>query len=63
MVSFRVFAWKEIITFTAEDAEVLYLTERTESQSFSAFSDNPGPRRLSEFYKEDQELRGDFLAT
>ena len=50
-------------TFTAEDAEVLYLTERTEAQSFSAFSDNPGPRRLSEFYKEDQELRGDFLAT
>ena len=50
-------------TFTAEDAEVLYLTERTESQSFSAFSNNPGPRRLSEVCKEDQELRGDFLAT
>jgi hypothetical protein len=25
-----------MITFTAEDAKVLYLTERTESQSFSA---------------------------
>ncbi len=34
MVSFRVIAWKKMITLTAEDAEVaevLYLTERTEA--------------------------------
>ena len=39
MVSFRVIAWKEMNTFTAEVAEALHLAERTEPQSFSALTE------------------------